>query len=342
MISKPTSLPRTRTSALFAVTAAILVFLAWAGRAITQWPDAGIRDADEHTGRIEALDPASPAAAILRMGDVILTIEGLPPSRAMRALAGLRPGGTAHLTVVRSGATLDLAVPLRRPPAAQRWLAFSPVLVGLVFVLIGALVFLRVPVDRRSVLFFLVCHVFGGVLGIGLLSVLGRTWAANAFCVLLWFTAPLLLHFHLALLGVRQGSVWRPVLAAAYAVSAAGSLPYLFRDAVALREMPWHDVLYVGGRLDLAAGVLISAGLLLHAHRKASSPASRKATLAVLAGVSGPVLFIALSVLPDALARSPLLSYYLSFLFLLSVPLGYGLALLRSESPAPMSLEATG
>lgn len=76
--------------------------------------------------------------------------------------------------------------------------------------------------------------------------------------------------------------------------------------------------------------MLIVVLLLAWAYRRAAMPETRRQVgLVALGGAVGLLPFLTFSLLPEALLRQPLLPYEFSFLFLLTIPLAYGYAILR-------------
>jgi hypothetical protein len=213
------------------------------------------------------------------------------------------------------------------------WRALSPLLVAFALSVLGAFVFSLAPVSRRSVLFYLLCQAMSAGLGLGLASISGAQWSVSLFYVLGWFAAPGIVHFHLALLEERPAA-GRRLLAVLYSIAAVGSLPFLVWGPAALKAGSWYGTFYVAARLYLVAAVLTGAWLLLRAQwRAATAAARRQARSVLLAGGLALVLFVGLSILPDALASVPLLPYHVSFLLLLAIPLGYGHAVARQGAP---------
>lgn len=112
-------------------------------------------------------------AAGLRAGDRILAINGRPYSSFNELFFGnLRseePGSINTYRVLRDGRMLDIQVPTGRVGISSVLTRSGPLfLVGVIYILIGALVFLMKPRAEESWLFFCMCCFFG--IGIGLSS----------------------------------------------------------------------------------------------------------------------------------------------------------------------------
>ncbi|MEZ4386585.1 MAG: SpoIIE family protein phosphatase [Candidatus Krumholzibacteriia bacterium] len=98
----------------------------------------------------------------LRPGDTILGIAHqliTSPHHAARILGEQRPGGAVGYLVERDGRTLLVQVPLTGFRVADRTYALN-ILLGLVYLVIGFLVYIKSTGDRPSRLFFLLCLTF--------------------------------------------------------------------------------------------------------------------------------------------------------------------------------------
>jgi serine phosphatase RsbU (regulator of sigma subunit)/anti-sigma regulatory factor (Ser/Thr protein kinase) len=155
-----------------------LVAGVWAlyGANLARWPDSpdyGWRTMYTSGPNVVAQVFADGAAAGLRSGDRVVAVNGRPyASFDELFFGGLRrsePGSVNTYTVQREGATLEIAVPTGRVGLAAVLARSGPLFaVGVVYILIGALVFLMKPGARASWLFFLMTCCFG--IGIGLSS----------------------------------------------------------------------------------------------------------------------------------------------------------------------------
>lgn len=156
-----------------ALAAAALVLY---GINLARWPDSpdfGWRTMYTSGPNIVSQVFSSGEAAGLRPGDRIVAING----RAYGSFdelffGGLRreePGSTNIYTVQRDGQTLELSVPTGRVGAGAVLARSGPLfLVGTLYILIGALVFLMKPKAKESALFFRMTAFFG--VGIALSS----------------------------------------------------------------------------------------------------------------------------------------------------------------------------
>lgn len=181
--------------------------------------------------------------------------------------------------------------------------------------------------SREGILLFLLCQAGSAVLASGAVSGYGPLWAAWLFALLLWWLSPLAVHFHLHFPFAALPRYSRRLAILLYTLAAVDS----FLDiAIPLTWQAGREALLMTRRLWLAGGMLIAVLLLAWAYRRTASPEMRqKVKLVVLGGAVALLPFVSFSLLPDALLRQPLLPYEFSFLFLLTIPLAYGYAILR-------------
>src|SRR5688572_24275248 len=146
------------------------------GMNLVRWPDSpdfGWRTMYNSGPNIVAQVFGAGADAGLRAGDQIIAINGRPYRTFDELFFGdLRrnePGSINTYTVLRNGRQVNVAVPTGRVGLEAVWWRSGPLLaLGVIYILIGALVFLMKPRARESWL-FLALSCFLGI-GIGLSS----------------------------------------------------------------------------------------------------------------------------------------------------------------------------
>ena len=317
--------PSSSRAALLALTAVTLVVLALATWNLPQKTYTGIQSVTA-AGEVEAIDPAGPAATVLEGGDVIVAADGVPFAESREVFAGLRPGEAVRLTVERGGRTLTVELAVTATPRSKLWPGIPPLVVGLAFAVAGAVVLYSSPTSPGARLFFVLSQVAGSALGLGLIGVAGGRWAVPVFNALLWLSAPLVVHLHLAFPRRREGGFRRLVLGLSYGISGLAGALFLLGGTTTLVFDTW---LYSAGRLYVALAVLITLALLVAGMRAPDAAARRASRTVLLSGGLAMALFVVLAILPDALAGTPLVPYPLAMLLLLAIPAGYGWALRR-------------
>jgi sigma-B regulation protein RsbU (phosphoserine phosphatase) len=183
-----------------------LVMYTWYGVNIARWrnsPDFGWRTMYDSGPNVVAQVFDVAWRAGLRTGDRIYSINGRTYSTFEELFfKGIRketPGSLNTYAVTRHGETVEIAIPTGRLGLeAVLWRSGSLFIVGLAFVLIGALVFVMKPQATESWLFFVMTAVIGARISYGAPSDLIRpTWLYDVRLII-QVTAPAAI-LHLAL-----------------------------------------------------------------------------------------------------------------------------------------------
>lgn len=148
-----------------------LVAAMWVAYAVNlaRWPDSpdfGWRTMYTSGPNIVAQVFSSGEASGLAPGDRIVAINGRPYSTFdelfFGSLRNEEPGSSNRYSVQRDGRTLEISVPTGRVGAGAVLARSGPLfLVGTIYILIGALVFLMKPKAHESWLFFRMTSLFG-------------------------------------------------------------------------------------------------------------------------------------------------------------------------------------
>ncbi|MEK6631036.1 MAG: PDZ domain-containing protein, partial [Acidobacteriota bacterium] len=179
----------------------------------------------------ELADSAAGVRAGLRVGDVLLAIDGQPvdrPSDVFARARRARPGTLLTYTILRLGTREMLHVRLVPIPQGNSVLYFVLAAVGIFTLLVGALVRLRRPGDQSSLHFFWLAVAFFGVFAFSFSGRFDRLdWLFYwSDVVALLALAPMLLHFTLVF----------PERAGSWVRTAVGSrlLPLIYLPALAM------------------------------------------------------------------------------------------------------------
>jgi signal transduction histidine kinase len=224
------------------------------------------------------------------------------------------------------------------PYGELSWLAQTdlsgllPIVVALVFWGAGVLILSFQQGDLQSRLFFLFCQAVSAILATGSLSVTGRAWVDTLFYVLMLWIVPLIFHFHMYFPAREPGRGLHQVKRLLYAIAILGSLYYVYQTwtSKAFLTDALFSAPYILRRIWLATGFVGMALLLVRAYYRQETDQSRKQVgILVLGGLSALLPFLGLTLIPDILLNRPILPYPFAFLFLLSIPISYGYAILH-------------
>jgi len=278
-------------------------------------------------GEIEASGPTNDK---LKVGDIILFVDGVDFSEAFPLIANKRAGETVHLIVERDENIIPVTFTLVEPPLDTILKRLAPLLVALVFWVVGISIQAFLPSNRDTNIFFLFCLSSSLLLSAGLVSAVGPLWTATLFNLLIWFIGPLAVHFHLHFPQTTL-TKWRRLIAGIlYGLASIGGFPYLIWGPLAVRTFHWYKYLLLSSRFLLALNLLTVVGLLFYTYQHATSGGTRsKIRIVVMGGALSLLPFVTLTILPDALLQQPIIPYAYAFLFLAVLPLTYGYAIFR-------------
>jgi len=283
------------------------------------------------SGHVAGVDPYGPAAeAGIRAGDRVLALDGIPLADVFPLYGSKQVGDSVTVTLLRAGQRRTVSLTLAVPPPRIRFGNLEPLLVGLIFWLVGVGACLLRPSQDISRLFFLLGQVTGAMLAAGDLSALRMSWAIRLFGLLLLFLAPLALHFYASFPDLLASRWRRPLLGLAYGGAGFLAVGYLLQTWPPKSPLG-PDSLWAARRLFVALVLLVALALLLRPRRTVSLQTRRRQRL-LIAGMllsPGPLLF--LSFLPELLHGFPLVDYTWTFPFLTLLPLSYASAVYQRE-----------
>ncbi len=306
-----------------------LAFIGWSAYLQYSYPHDGVISANS-AGLIRELDSFGRVTNQLNVGDIIVSIDGVPYIESAYMYKNKLPGDNVAFVVLRNGKEITLTIQLIAPKL-EVILSFAVVVIlALLFWGVGVGVLSFKPGDMTSNLFFLFTQVSSLFLAAGLSSSVGPGWTSNLFNFLLWLVGPVTVHLHYYFPQPVQFRRRRAILGGLYAIALVGGLPYLILGAQTVWSFRWFSQLYAAGLVFLTINLVFVIGLLIHDYRNAISPGVRsKIRIVVLGGVISLAPVITLTLLPDALLRQPIVSYNVAFLFIGLIPLTYGYAIVR-------------
>ena len=142
----------------FALALGSLGFLLWSAHLAWKYPYDGVLDFNK-SGEITELDDFGEKTNGLKLGDVIVSVAGVPFRQAVPFYRNHRPEDKVGLIINRNGEETALQIKLEKAPPHVLVNALVPLLVALIFWGIGVGVKAFQPSDITSDLFFLVCQV---------------------------------------------------------------------------------------------------------------------------------------------------------------------------------------
>jgi len=290
----------------------------------------------------ELADRAPAARAGVRLGDVLLAIDGRPVESPADVVAAAHAAGSATpltYTLLRLGSREIVQVRLAPTPQGNSFLYFILASVGIFTLMVGAWVRLRRPGDQSSLHLFWLTVAFFGVFTFSFSGRFDRLdWLFYwADMVALLALAPMLLHFTLVF-PERAGSWARTPLGARL-------LPLIYLPAVVMggarvMAVAWLDgnsrLLAVVAALDrlepLYLGACLLGGLAVLAHALAharSVTARRQLRWIVWGTLLGGAPFALGYAVPFALGVEPTAKMDLLAVPLGLIPLSFASAIVR-------------
>ena len=313
----------------FLISLLVLSFLVWAGLQSSLYPYDGIIGY-QLSGLINNVDATGPSAGLLKRGDIIISVNGIPVEQAFPFHSGKKGGDRVQFLVERNGHHIPVTITLIDPSLEELSSRLVPFVVALLFSLMGIGVqTFRPPGSSRTVA-FLFFQINSIILVAGAISYTAPTWTSILFNIALLIVGPLTIHFHLQLPQIKPLRYGRFYLSLLYASAILGALIYVVSTLGILgisSELP--DV-SVWIRLYLGVNLLAVIGLLVYAYRNSSMPGTRGIIrIVVLGGFLSLLPLVTLTILPEALSIEPILPQPLAFLLLSILPLTYGYAIFR-------------
>ena len=312
----------------YVLALAVVGLIGWSILRVIAYPDDGI--STQVSGEITQLSPTSSLYRVLKLGDLIVSVDGVPVQQAVPFYAKKRAGDTALLMIRRGDQVFPATVTLFTPPANKIVEGLVPLLVALVFCLVGVAVQTYAPAGIETQLYYLFSQASGLLLCTGQISYMAPSWSTAIFGFLLCLIGPLAVHFHLYFpqrANLPRQKLFVPFL---YGVALLGGLPYLFINTPTLYAFSWYPQFRAAGLLFLVINLLIVVSLLVHAYRFATTPGVRgKIRIVVLGGVLSALPLVTLTLLPDILLQQYVMPYPVAIFMMSIMPFTYGYAIFR-------------
>ena len=313
----------------FLLAVIMLVQIIGAAIYLADWPEDGVGWSPS-TKEVNWIALGGPASGILRLGDVILSWDGVPINQATQTYARKQAGDEVEFTVLRNGEAFTETLQLAKPSAATIINRLEPLFIALIFWVLGVSVFAFNSADVSARLFHCIFSYIGcGVLVFGALSTTGLFWASRFLYLSMWLLGPLLVHLHLNFPAPLAIPYRRLIITVLYSCAGLAALASLVFDVVSIRS---NSIFRLATYLFLTVNFLVVVALLAKSYRTATLTRDRQEIRIVILGtVLALVPIGSLALLPSALFGQPIISYNLAFLFLIAVPLSYGYSIVRYQ-----------
>lgn len=308
----------------------MLILTVVASGILWNYPYDGIQWQRPGSGVI-IVDPTGPAAlAGVTSEDLLLAINGIPADQLRSIYQGKPLGSEIALTLVRGGQQLTIDVPLAKAPLHVRISRLEPLLIGVVFWIVGlALWFLR-PFHTMTRVFFALSQITAGMFASGDLSTIGWPGSSLMFNICLLFVAPLAIHFATQFptplpQRVRRVLYWLFYGCAGVILVSIGISASLIESGEIVAPLRQIQ------RSFVALALLVALGLLLRMDRGAPVHTRRRRRLLIVGMVVSLVPLMLLSFLPELLYGSAFVDYNWAFPFLILSPLSFAVAVRQGE-----------
>ena len=285
---------------------------------------------------LRSVDESGPAAA-LRVGDEVVSINGVPPRQDPGILnnnARHRPGATYRMTVRREGREMEFTFRLVSIPMRNWSPILAQFLMAALFLGTGLTVFALRPGDRQAILLALMLCSFASLIGLNgtglprwaLVGVLAPARIAGMFVL------PFILHFFLVFPDLSpwlrrvpwlERALYVPLLLLLYP---AGFARIYAQLGIGLPGAAWlltHPAVNLATVVLLVAYMLGGLVALVFNYRAADAAARRRARVAVVGAGAGLFLLFVL-ITGDLLGlyrERPGLQATLDFLQFFTLPL---------------------
>ena len=299
----------------------------------------GVTQSIEHGLRLEALRPGS-----LQSGDLLLAVNGQSVD-ALAAILTRRPpsinwafGQTLTYTVERNGVARDITVRLGRYPLgailAVNW---GSILFALILQAMTALVFVRRPNEPVTRVLFITSAAVVGATNWSLGLQVSDLVAPTRFWLLSLGTlgAYQLLWPGILLLTLLFPTPWPPLTRQRWLVPVIYALPYLFLLVVTLAggsPNAFDSLQSAGALTDYVQGAYLLVALAgsVRSIRSARNTVSRAQVRWVVTALMLTLLTnLTLGTIPELALGYPILSWDVLALIGLTVPIAFGIAILR-------------
>ncbi|MBA3530450.1 MAG: hypothetical protein H0T73_00820, partial [Ardenticatenales bacterium] len=328
--SGPSRAPLALVLAGAAVLIKVLAFIIALVSSLSTWslPWTGLEF--DNVGRIHEIATSGPNTHTVKVGDIILEVEGRSLHETKASVYGMRSAGqTIPYTIQRDDTRAVVDIAVVDPPWWVRLERSTLFALALGFIVLGLAIFVRDPWQEEYAIFALMCSLFAIMISTMELASVQVLWAAyiNQFAVAL--SVATFLHFHLLFPAKRRYGYY--VAAVAYLTAFGIGSIYAAFEVYQVRLQPWYPVFYGVASIFLLSCFALSAGSLIQAWVVGNGEQRRRlrvvsaGTLLTIATVIFLVIATHLFNLNEAIL------YKVVVWSLLFIPIGYGIALHRND-----------
>jgi hypothetical protein len=312
----------------FSIASLALLFqVGYASWFAFQQPYSGL-DWSQTSGLVNGVIAGSPALASgLQVGDILVSMNGLPLDEIGSSYAEVSPTETISLIVVRNGENVPITlhfVPPGLPILFQRLL---PLLVAFCLVIFGFYVWAHKPYDLTVIIYLTLNGLGAAALIFGLLSTLYLESANKWFFLSFSFLPATLIHFHSIFPSPKKLPDNRYLILTLYGFGFLSLILYYWIQNPTEVGLLWSLI-----RLSFVGAIVYSAGLLVQIYKTTPYHIERQRIRLIVIGTFlafAPITIF--SLLPDVFFHTTFISYEYTFPFLLLISIAYTIAVQRHE-----------
>lgn len=313
----------------FVVAIIVLAYLSWSIILVWVCPDDGVRNLTP-TGYISSIDINGPSANILKVGDIVISVDDILLSESSPFYVNKKVGDHVHYLVNRDGQLNSYTIILEEPSINERMQRIMPLLVSLIFWIVSIGVQAYAPVKEATRLLIWLFLAISSLIASGQIYNVGPAWTANLYNFLAWMIGPIAVHFHLHFPQSAKFHGRNLLLFILYCIGLIGGLSYVLFGSSVVRSSIFFPLSLSVSRLLLTASLLGVIALLINAYRNAESPGVKaKIRIVMLGGVISIFPMITFVFLPELLFHRPLQSYGFVLSWVGILPFTYGYTIFR-------------
>ncbi len=278
-----------------------------------------------NTGEVFRVEGVQSGPDELRVGDIILSIDGLPPSEAL-SFMGKSVGDQVVLEVIRNGEVLQMVIEMTRAGAGLLWSRFVPVLIAVTFWFFAVLIlfFARYSPETGMVTLFLL--LMSLTLSLGSISAVSGRVITWSYVVARLVVGPVALITHIIFPSSEEVRVRKSFTFLLFGFTLALLIFSFTRPSLAM------DIVSTPAFIWLLCNLLITVWVVGKKYLKAPSAAVRRKTGVISLALTISLLtFTLTTILPEILFSKPVLPYEISMLSLFLIPAGYGFAVFQNK-----------